>query len=148
LGLLTFYETNFFSEVKVNNCWSIRDSGLGAVTSASDAGGSADGDVIATGDFRLDLRTRQVTIRGQDLHLTEEEFEMLVFMIGHPKSIITPQTRLTTRWGSGNLIRQSDFLRVMAQLRRKLDAAGCSHYIRTEPWVVYRFDPHHHSDVH
>lgn len=103
---------------------------------------------MATGDFRLDLRTRRVTVRDQDLHLIEEEFEMLVFMIGHPKSIITPQTRLTTRWGGGNQIRQSDFLRVMAQLRRKLDAAGCCHYIRTEPWIVYRFDPHDRGDVY
>lgn len=129
-------------EVEVGNSWSIRGSALHALTNAPDAGGSADQDVIVTGDFRLHLQSHQVTIRGQKLHLTEEEFEMLVFMIGHPRSIITPQTRLTTRWGGGNLIRQSDFLRVMAQLRKKLEAAGCSHYIRTEPWVVYSFDPH------
>jgi two-component system, OmpR family, KDP operon response regulator KdpE len=134
-------------EVEVGNSWGIRDSGLQALTNAPDAGGPAGQDVIVTGDFRLDLQTHQVTIRGQELHLTEEELEMLVFMIGHPKSIITPQTRLTTRWGGGNQIRQSDFLRVMAQLRKKLDDLG-SHYIRTEPWVVYRFDPHHRTEVH
>lgn len=127
--------------------WGIRDTGLQALTNAPDAGGAADQDVIVTGDFRLDLQTQHVTIRGQELHLTEEEFEMLVFMIGHPKSIITPQTRLTTRWG-GNQIRQSDFLRVMAQLRKKLEAAGFAHYIRTEPWVVYRFDPRCPTEVH
>lgn len=128
--------------------WGIHEPGLHAPTNAPDAGGPADHEVIVTGDFRVDLRTHQVTIRGQELHLTGEEFEMLIFMIGHPKSIITPQTRLTTRWGGGNHIRQSDFLRVMAQLRKKLDAAGCSHYIRTEPWVVYRFDPHDRPEVH
>ena len=131
----------------MGNCWSIRDSELHAPTNAPDAGGPADQDVIVTGDFRLDLQAHHVTIRGQELQLTEEEFEMLVFMIGHPKSIITPQTRLTTRWG-GTQIRQSDFLRVMAQLRKKLEAVGCSHYIRTEPWVVYRFDPHRRTEVH
>jgi len=108
---------------------------------------AADPDIMVTGDFRIDLRTRQASVRGQELLLNEEEFEMLVFMIGHPKSIITPQTRLTTRWG-GSQIRQADFLRVMTQLRKKLEAAGCSHYIRTEPWVVYRFDPHNRVEVH
>lgn len=131
----------------MRNGWSIRDYGTQAATNAPDAGGLADQDAIVTGDFRLDLQTHQVTIRSQNLHLTEEEFEMLVFMIGHPKSIITPQTRLTTRWDGGNLIRQSDFLRVMAQLRKKLEAVGCSYYIRIEPWVVYSFDPHR-TEVH
>jgi DNA-binding response OmpR family regulator len=130
--------------VEVRNSWSIRDFGLHALIAAPDAGGPADQDVIVTGDFRLDLQTHQVTIRGRELPLTGEEFEMLIFMIGHPKSIITPQTRLTTRWG-GNQIRQSDFLRVMAQLRKKLEAAGFSHYIRTEPWIVYCFDPQDRS---
>lgn len=125
----------------MGNCWSIRDAGLRALANAPDAGGPANQDIIVDGDFRLDLQTHEVTIRGQELRLTEEEFEMLVFMIGHPKSIITPQTRLTTRWG-GNGIRHSDFLRVMTQLRKKFEAAGCAHCIRIEPWVVYRFDPH------
>lgn len=131
----------------MGNSWGICDTEFHALTNAPDAGGPADQDVIVTGDFRLDLQTRQVTIRGEELHLIEEEFEMIVFMIGHPKSIITPQTRLTTRWG-GHQIRQSDFLRIMAQLRRKLEAAGFSHYIRTEPWVVYRFDSYPRAEVH
>jgi len=110
--------------------------------------GPADEDLIVAGDFRIDLRTRQVSVRGQELRLKPEEFEMLVFMIGHPKSIITPQTRLTTRW-SNTQVRQSDFLRVLAQLQKKLEGIeGCSHYIRTEPWVVYRFDPYNRPGVH
>ena len=108
---------------------------------------AADRDVLVAGDFRIDLRTRQATVRGQKLDLNEEEFEMLVFLIGHPKSIITPHTRLRTRWGS-NQVRQADFLRVLAQLRAKLESAdGCTHYIRTEAWVVYRFDPHNRAEI-
>jgi len=123
-------------------------TGQGALMQAVHPEKAADQNSIVTGDFRIDLRTRQVTVRGQELRLNQEEFEMLVFMIGHPKSIITPHTRLTTRWSS-NQVRQADFLRVMAQLRKKLESVeGCSHYIRTEPWVVYRFDPHNRPEVH
>jgi len=126
----------------------MRDSEPHALTNAPDAGGTADREVIVAGDFCLDLVTRRVKMRSAELHLTEEEFEMLVFMVGHPKSIITPQTRLSTRWGGGNLIRQSDFLRVMAQLLKKLEAVACGHYLRIEHWVVYQFDPHSGTEVH
>lgn len=104
-------------------------------------------EVLAAGDFRIDLASRRATVRGQELQLNQEEFEVLVFLIGHPTSIITPHTRLTTRWG-GNHVRQADFLRVMAQLRKKLEAMeGCGHYLRTEPWIVYRFDPQRNDPV-
>jgi DNA-binding response OmpR family regulator len=109
---------------------------------------SANQDVVMAGDFRLDLGTGQASLRGQDLRLTEEEFELLLFLVSHPKSIITPQTRLSTRWG-GNEVRQADFLRVLAQLRKKLQStAGCARYLRTEPWVIYSFDPHNRDEVH
>jgi hypothetical protein len=30
----------------------------------------------------------------------------------------------------------------LISLRKKLDAAGPGkHYLRTEPWIIYRFDP-------
>jgi hypothetical protein len=30
----------------------------------------------------------------------------------------------------------------LLSLRKKLDEAGAGkHYLRTEPWIVYRFDP-------
>lgn len=97
--------------------------------------------VVTTGDFRLDLGSHHVTVRGQELRLDEEEFEMLVFLAGHHTNIITPQTRLTTRWGREH-IRQSDFLRVLANLQRKLESiSGGARYIRTEPWLVCRFEP-------
>jgi len=35
----------------------------------------------------------------------------------------------------------ADALGRIVQLRRKLASVGCSHYIRTEPWVVCQFDP-------
>jgi len=117
-------------------------AGLRTLVGAVGAASSEDESIIAVGDFRIDYAARRATVRGQQLQLSGEEFEMLVFLIGHPRSIITPQTLLSTRWGR-NQVHQADFLRVLAQLRKKLDSVeGCSHYLRTEPWVVYRFDPH------
>jgi DNA-binding response OmpR family regulator len=100
-----------------------------------------DVETIAAGDFRIDLENRTATLRGLPLQLTGEEFDLLVFLIDHPRKLVTQQTRLATNW-SGHGLRETEFLRVLLSLRKKLDSEGSSqHYIRTEPWVLYRFDP-------
>ncbi|HUJ94893.1 MAG TPA: winged helix-turn-helix domain-containing protein [Terriglobales bacterium] len=99
------------------------------------------GEVIEKGDFCLDLRARRATVRGQQLQLTAEEFDMLVFLAGHPRRVVTPRTTLTTRWGEHE-VRQADFLRVLSSLRQKMAGVeGGANYIRIEPWVFCRFEP-------
>jgi DNA-binding response OmpR family regulator len=97
--------------------------------------------VIESGDFKIDLAERRASLLGQELQLTSEEFDVLVFLAGHPQRLVTPHTMLATNWTS-NGPRQTEFLKALISLRRKLDAAGHGkHYLRTEPWVIYRFDP-------
>lgn len=97
--------------------------------------------MIESGDFKIDLVTRTVTLRGENLSLTTEEFDVLVFLAGHPQRMITPRTMLATSW-TANGLRQTEFLRVLMSLRKKLDASGNGkHYLKTEPWIIYRFDP-------
>jgi two-component system KDP operon response regulator KdpE len=96
---------------------------------------------IEFGDFRIDLDERSVTLDGQELRLTPEEFDVLMFLSSHPQSMVTPRTTLATSW-TANRLRQTEFLTTLISLRKKLDAAGPSkHYLRTEPWIIYRFDP-------
>jgi len=95
--------------------------------------------VIETGDFRIDLSRRSVTLRGRELRLSAEEFDLLVFLTSHPKKMVTPSTTLSTNW-PGQGIRQTDFFHVLLSLRKKLDDTG-THYLRTEPWIVYQFNP-------
>jgi two-component system KDP operon response regulator KdpE len=97
--------------------------------------------MIESGDFKIDLAARTVTLRGEDLSLTAEEFDVLVFLAGHPQRMVTPHTMLATSW-TANGLRQTEFLRVLMSLRKKLDVAGHGkRYLKTEPWVIYRFDP-------
>lgn len=97
--------------------------------------------MIESGDFKIDLDERTVALRDQELRLTSEEFDVLVFLGGHRQSLVTPHTMLATTW-TANRVRKTEFLRVLISLRQKLDAAGPGqHYLRTEPWVIYRFDP-------
>lgn len=102
---------------------------------------AGEAETIAAGDFRMDLENRTAMLRGRPLQLTGEEFDLLMFLIDHPRKLVTQQTRLATNW-AGHGLRQTEFLRVLLSLRKKLDSEGSSqHYIRTEPWVLYRFDP-------
>src|ERR1700677_5230266 len=123
-------------------------TGEGRLLEAPNLEDFRDQDLLIAGDFRIDLGARYATVRDQELRLTQEEFELLVFLVRHRKSSITPQTRVSTRSGS-KLVRQPDFLRVLSHLQKTLASVeGCSHYIRTEPWVVCEFDPHNHDEAH
>jgi two-component system, OmpR family, KDP operon response regulator KdpE len=93
------------------------------------------------GDFQINLDDRSVTLRDQELRLSPQEFDVLVFLASHPRSLVTPQTMLETS-PTANRLGQTKFLTTLISLRKKLDAAGHGkHYLQTEPWVIYRFDP-------
>jgi DNA-binding response OmpR family regulator len=105
------------------------------------AGSVASTQVIEVGDFRIDTAERAATLRGEKLALTSEEFDVLVFLTSHPQRFVTPRTILATSWTNDGL-HQTEFLKALLGLRRKLEAlAAGKQYLRTEPWVVYRFDP-------
>jgi two-component system, OmpR family, KDP operon response regulator KdpE len=96
---------------------------------------------IQLGDFRIDLDERLVTLRDHELQLTSEEFDVLVFLASHPRSLVTPQTMLA-RSSTARQLGQTKFLTTLISLRKKLDGAGHGKlYLQTEPWVIYRFDP-------
>ena len=98
--------------------------------------------VIEVGDFRLDLETRSVVVKGQEVHLTPKEYDLLVYFISHPGKVLTHRTLLAAIWREDSL-EQTDSLRVfVGQLRKKIEAEPTTpRYILTEPWIGYRFDP-------
>jgi DNA-binding response OmpR family regulator len=101
---------------------------------------AGDDEVITAGDFRISIAARKVRLLGDELELTSAEFDMLVYLINHPTTLVTQQTMLATSW-TGNVVRQAEFLRVLQSLRKKLETCDSArYYIRTEPWIVYRFD--------
>lgn len=97
---------------------------------------------IELGDFRVDLPTRSVKVKGKEVHLTPKEFDLLVYMARHPGRVLTHRTLLNAVWG-GTSTEQPEYLRVfVGQLRKKIEPEeGSPRYIQTEPWVGYRFVP-------
>lgn len=98
--------------------------------------------VIEEGDFRVDLEAHSVAVRGEEVHLSPKEFDILVHFIRHPGKVLTHRTLLSTIWG-GNYVEQTEYLRVFIRhLRKKIEPDPAKpRYILTEPWVGYRFDP-------
>ena len=97
---------------------------------------------LDSGDFHVDLETREITVRGKSIHLTPKEFDLLVYFIRHSGKVLTHRTLLAALWG-GNYVEQNEYLRVfVGNLRKKIEPDAASpRYILTEPWIGYRFDP-------
>lgn len=98
--------------------------------------------IFESGDFRVDLEARTVTVRGNDVRLTPKEFDLLTYFIKHPGKVLTHRTLLAAIWG-GNYVEQNEYLRVfVGNLRKKIETdVSTPRYILTEPWIGYRFDP-------
>jgi two-component system, OmpR family, KDP operon response regulator KdpE len=105
---------------------------------------AAQAKTIETGEFSVDIEARSVKVSGEDVHLTPKEYELLVYLIQHPNKVLTHRVLLGAIWG-GDYVEQTEYLRVfIGQLRKKIEPDPSKpHYILTEPWVGYRFDPGH-----
>lgn len=96
---------------------------------------------LDVGDFHVDLESREVKVRGEEIHLTPKEFDLLIYFIKHSGKVLTHRTLLSAIWGS-NYVEQNEYLRVfIGNLRKKIEVEATPHYIVTEPWIGYRFDP-------
>ena len=97
---------------------------------------------LDSGDFHVDLETREITVRGKSIHLTPKEFDLLVYFIRHSGKVLTHRTLLAALWG-GNYVEQNEYLRVfVGNLRKKIEPNAASpRYLLTEPWIGYRFNP-------
>jgi two-component system KDP operon response regulator KdpE len=94
---------------------------------------------LAEGDFVIDRLAHRVVVRGQEVHLTPKEFELLVLFVQNAGRVMTHKALLRSIWGAaGN--NQPEYLRVLvAQLRKKIDMPEAASYIESEPWIGYRF---------
>lgn len=87
----------------------------------------------------VDTSLHQVTRRGEIVHLTPKEFDLLVFLARHSGRVLTHRQILTEVWGPAHGA-DTQYLRVfVGQLRQKLeDQPAEPKIIVTEPGVGYR----------
>ena len=93
------------------------------------------------GDFVIDADAHTVSVRGQALHLTPKEFDLLLLFARSPGRVLTHKVLLRAIWGPAG-DDQPEYLRVLiAGLRKKIEKGEGQRYIQSEPWVGYRFQP-------
>jgi two-component system KDP operon response regulator KdpE len=98
--------------------------------------------ILKWGDVELDVSARTIRRAGAPVHLTPTEFGLLLALASKPGGVWTHRQLLAEVWGSSAGV-STDTLRVhMGSLRRKLEPdPNRPRFIRTEPWVGYRFSP-------
>lgn len=95
--------------------------------------------VFTAGDLTVDLASRVVRLKDEEVQLTPTEYDLLRVLVSHAGKVITHQQLLREIRGVGYQT-ETHLLRVhMSNLRRKLEADPTDpQYILTEPGVGYR----------
>jgi two-component system KDP operon response regulator KdpE len=95
--------------------------------------------VITVDGLSVDLAARAVFRDGQPVHLTPIEYDLLRAFVRNRGRLLTHRTLLVDVWGSAYSDDTQTLRTHIANLRRKLDPAGGSRYIATDPGIGYRF---------
>lgn len=97
---------------------------------------------IVSGDLAIDLLARSVTLRGQPVHLTPIEWELLRTVATQAGRTLTHRQLYDAIWTGRPYGDAQQYLRThVAHLRRKIeDDLVRPRYIVTEPGVGYRFN--------
>ena len=98
-----------------------------------------DDGVYEYGDLKIDNRAHMVWKKGEEIHLTPLEYQLLLLFIKNPGKVLTYRTILKTIWGDGYGEDTQVLRSVMASTRRKIEENPAKpQYIETEIGVGYR----------
>lgn len=89
------------------------------------------------GDLVLDVATRRAIYNGRSIELTMKEFELLKFLMEHPREVLTREQILENVWGY-NFMGESNVIEVYIRyLRLKIECDTHKRLIQTVRGVGY-----------
>jgi two-component system, OmpR family, KDP operon response regulator KdpE len=96
--------------------------------------------IYTIGDVRLDTVRHRVEKRGEEIHLTPKEFDVLHHLMANAGRPVPHRRLLSAVWGP-EYGEEREYLRVLVnQLRKKIeDDPALPAYVLTESYVGYRF---------
>jgi DNA-binding response OmpR family regulator len=98
---------------------------------------NSEDDRLQFADLSLHRRTREVLRDGRSIELTAKEFDLLEYLLGHPKQVFTREQILEQVWGY-DFMGDSNIIEVYVRyLRLKLEKDGCDRLIHTIRGVGY-----------
>jgi two-component system KDP operon response regulator KdpE len=95
---------------------------------------------IETAGLAIDLEMRMVTVRGDSVHLTPKEFDVLRLLVTQEGRPVTHRKILQIVWGPEYGEETEPVRVVIRQLRKKIEKDPAHpRFILTKPWVGYMF---------
>lgn len=85
----------------------------------------------------IDLASRMMTNAEEPVNLTAKEFDLLVFLLKHPKQVLSKEQIYDNVWG---LNEYGDVNTVAIHIQKIREKLGQAHYITTVRGIGYRFD--------
>lgn len=110
-----------------------------ALRHSTRVGTNETGSVFTSGELVVDLAARRVSVSGRELHLTPNEYQLLVVLVKYAGRVVTHRQLLKEAWGAA-YVGQTQYLRVfVGQLRHKIEADPARPaLLMTEAGVGYR----------
>lgn len=78
-------------------------------------------EVLSCGGVTLDDRTKQVTMDGEEVSLTPTEYEILKFLMSHPKQVFSPRQIYSEVWKDTPIGSEGTVAVHIRHLREKLE---------------------------
>jgi two-component system KDP operon response regulator KdpE len=95
--------------------------------------------VFETGELRVDLASRTVTVGGKLVQLSRKEYDLLKILVNSAGQVLTHQQIIRAIWGPSREDETHHLRVLVGHLRQKLgDLPASPRYILTEQGVGYR----------
>lgn len=99
------------------------------------------GDILSLGDLRLHLTDLTVE-RGQAIaHLSAREFQLLEYLLRHPRQVLTRDQIEQALWQWGTEPESNAVTTLIRRLRQRLQLVGAEDWVETIYGLGYRINP-------
>ena len=93
--------------------------------------------LLSCGGAVLNVSDGTLTTHGQKVSLTRNEFKILQLLLEHRGEIVSREAIMTRLWESDSFVDENTLTVNVARLRKKLESAGLTDFIRTRKGTGY-----------
>ena len=101
--------------------------------------GSAENEVVSSGEIELDAAAHRVLAKGTEVHLGPTEYRLLKYLMTHPERVYSRNQLLDRVWGANVYVEERTVDVHVRRLRKALTEHGVERYIQTVRGSGYRF---------
>lgn len=100
-------------------------------------------DSVSFEDVTLDIASHDLSCGERRMHLSEREFDVMLYLMSHPRQVVPKQDILAHVWGTAGDDVDNSVEDYVSFLRKKLRHIGSDAQIETLRMLGYRLDYYH-----